>query len=153
MSSPKGNRIQRQSSRPTASVLDSLRLDDEGRRQLWIMTVGGGEAKRLTNAPKGVFDFGWSPDGRQLVFCADVDVETPGQDPQDDKAPRVKVVRRIRYRFDGLGWRGDAHFHLFVVKLDGDSPRQLTDGDWNDTAPGMVSRWDPDRFYFRQAGG
>ena len=125
---------------PNGERLGFLRLDDEGRRQLWIMTVGGGEAKRLTNAPKGVFDFGWSPDGRQLVFCADVDAETPGQDPQDDKAPRVKVVRRIRYRFDGLGWRGDAHFHLFVVKLDGDSPRQLTDGDWNDTAP----VWSPD---------
>ncbi|MCH7606826.1 MAG: S9 family peptidase, partial [Chloroflexi bacterium] len=46
----------------------------------------------------------------------------------------------IRYRYDTLGWRGDAHFHLFVVGLNGDPPRQLTDGDWDDMAP----VWSPD---------
>ena len=125
---------------PNGSDLGFLRLDEEGRRQLWVMGVGGGEAKRLTTAPKGVSDFGWSPDDRNVVFCADVDPETPDEDQQESKVPRVKVVRRIRYRFDGLGWRGDAHFHLFIVSLDGGSPRQLTDGDWNDTSP----VWSPD---------
>jgi dipeptidyl aminopeptidase/acylaminoacyl peptidase len=125
---------------PNGNDLGFLRRDEDGRRQLWVMGVGGGEAKRLTTAPKGVFDFGWSPDGRQVVYCADVDAEMPAQDQQANKVPKVKVVGRIRYRFDGLGWRGDAHFHLFVVSLDGDSPRQLTDGDWDDTAP----VWSPD---------
>ena len=125
---------------PNGNDLGFLRLDEEGRRQLWVMGVAGGEAKGLTTASKGVSDFGWSPDGRQLVYCADVDDDMPAQDRQENKVPKVKVVRRIRYRFDGLGWRGDAHFHLFIVGADGGSPRQLTDGDWNDTAP----VWSPD---------
>ena len=125
---------------PDGNDLGFLRRDEEGRRQLWVMGVGGGEAKRLTNAPGGVLDFGWSPDGRQLVYCADVNAETPAQGQQANKVPKVKVVRRIRYRFDGVGWRGDAHFHLFVVSLDGGSSRQLTDGDWDDVAP----VWSPD---------
>ena len=125
---------------PNGSDLGFLRLDEEGGRQLWVMEVGGGEAKRVTTATKNVIDFGWSPDGRQVVFCADVDAETPAEDQQANKVPKVKVVSRIRYRFDGLGWRGDAHFHLFVISLDGGSPRQLTDGDWNDVAP----VWSPD---------
>jgi len=94
----------------------------------------------LTAMPRAVRDFGWSPDGRQLVFCADVDPEDSSKEQEPSRGPQVKVVRRIRYRYDTLGWRGDAHFHLFVVSLDGGSPRQLTDGDWDDVAP----VWCPD---------
>ena len=57
--------------------------------------------------------------------------------------PQVRVVQRIRYRYDGLGWRGNLHTHLFTVALDDPSPQagvQLTDGDWDDLAP----VWSPD---------
>ena len=54
--------------------------------------------------------------------------------------PGCGVVRRIRYRYDALGWRGDCHFHLFVCPLDGGPPAQVTDGDWDDLAP----VWSPD---------
>ena len=120
---------------PNGDALGFLRSAEGGQRQLWMIGVGGGEAKRLTNAPKGVFDFGWSPDSQQVVFCADVDAEEPAQNQQASKIPQVKAVHRIRYRYDGFGWRGDAHFHLFIAGLDGDPPRQLTDGDWDDVAP------------------
>ena len=59
--------------------------------------------------------------------------------------PRGIPVARVRYRHDALGWRGDAHFHLFVIDVDaaggaGGEARQLTDGDWDDLAP----VWSPD---------
>ena len=125
---------------PEGDGLAFLRRDDEGRRQVWVIGVAGGEAACLTAAPKGVIDFGWSPDGCQIVYCADVDAKPKAQGERANKAPEVEVVRRIRYRFDGLGWRGDAHFHIFVIGLDGEPPRQLTDGDWDDLAP----VWSPD---------
>ena len=125
---------------PNGASLGFLRSNEEGQRQLWVIGVEGGEAIPLTKAPKGVFDFCWSPDSQQVVFCADVDAEDPSQNEQPIKIPQVKVVRRIRYRYDGLGWRGDAHFHLFVVDLKGGPARQLTDGDWDDMAP----VWSPD---------
>ncbi|HZD05164.1 MAG TPA: hypothetical protein VE173_09610, partial [Longimicrobiales bacterium] len=36
--------------------------------QLWAMRIGGGEAWRITTAPEGVRDFGFSPDGTWLVY-------------------------------------------------------------------------------------
>ena len=120
---------------PDGTTLGFLRSDEKGQRQLWVIAVGGGEAKQLTTMPRGVFDFGWSPNRRQVVFCGDVEAEEPTENNQASKIPQVRVVHRIRYRYDGLGWRGDAHFHLFIAGLEGTPVRQLTDGDWDDVAP------------------
>ena len=117
-----------------------LRRDPGGRRGLWVMDVGGGEARRLNTGAASVSDFAWSPDGRRMVYCADVEPTSSAEEKQPGDIPQVKVVNRIRYRFDGLGWRGDAHSHLFVTGLDGEEPAQLTDGDWDDVAP----IWSPD---------
>jgi dipeptidyl aminopeptidase/acylaminoacyl peptidase len=125
---------------PDGATLGFLRPDEKDRRQVWLMAAAGGEARQLTAMERGVLDFGWSPDARQLVICADVDPEKPPEDPPAAGPPEVRVVRRIRYRDDTLGWRGDAHFHLFIAPVDGGPPRQLTDGDWDDVAP----VWSPD---------
>ena len=50
------------------------------------------------------------------------------------------MVRRLRYRYDTLGWRGEAHRHLFLIDVAGGDARQLTDGDWDDLSPA----WSPD---------
>lgn len=135
-----GNRDTAPRFAPDAKTLGFLRRDEEDRRQVWVIRTGSGEARKVTSMPLGVLDFGWSPDSQQLVLCADVDPHASSQDQKLAKVPRVSVVRRIRYRYDTLGWRGDAHFHLFVVGLAGGPERQLTDGDWNDLAP----VWSPD---------
>ena len=125
---------------PDGRHLAFLRRDDQQQRQVWVMPVHGGEARQLTTAPGDVAEFAWAPDGQQLVFVADVDPDrpSPGDDPK--KHPRVKVVRHLRYRYDTLGWRGDAHRHLFLVDITGGEARQLTDGDWDDLSP----VWSPD---------
>lgn len=125
---------------PNGGTLGFLRPDGKDRRQVWLMAAGGGEARQLTAMERGVLDFGWSPDARWLVVCADVDPDTPPEEPPDAGMPQVQVVRRIRYRYDTLGWRGDAHFHLFVAPVEGGPPTQITDGDWDDVAP----VWSPD---------
>lgn len=134
---------------PDGSFLAFLRPEQNGRRQLWLMRADGGEARRLSGAPGGVGSYNWSPDSQRIVFAADVDGDSsmaapdPGgtrerSDP--DMGPRVRVVRRIRYRYDTLGWRGDGHFHLFVTDVEGGATMQLTDGDWDDVDP----VWSPD---------
>ena len=125
---------------PDGGRLAFLRREEGGLRGLWVMDVGGGEAKALDTGTASVADFAWSPDGRRMVYCADVDPARADEEGETADAPKVKVVNRIRYRFDGLGWRGDAHFHLFVTGLDGGEPTQITDGDWDDVAP----VWSPD---------
>ena len=133
---------------PDGDTLAFLRVEDNGHKQLWIVDIAGGEAKRLTSTPVGVIDFAWSPDSHQLVFCADTNPNALAPDTSEEhhdvaKLPQVKEVHRIRYRYDTLGWRGDSHFHLFIVNMDypeDSSVRQLTYGDWDD----LSATWSPD---------
>ena len=125
---------------PDGLQLAFLRSDDGGPAQVWVMAADGGEARQLTQAAKGVFDYAWSPDGKRLAVCADVDPKDGDAPAGPEGVPQVTVVRRVRYRYDTLGWRGDAHFHLSVLHLESGETRQITDGDWDDTAP----VWSPD---------
>ena len=132
---------------PDGESLAFLREDDAGRRQVWAIALAGGESWQVTAAALGVSEFGWSPDGKRLVFCAGVDPDSPIRPGDGDgpgpAAPSVRVVNRIRYRYDTLGWRGNLHTHLFAVALDSPSPHggiQLTEGDWDNLAP----VWSPD---------
>ena len=128
---------------PDGNLLAFLRATGPEGRQVWVINAAGGEARQITKSAKGVTDFGWSPTGDRLVFCADVDPDNSqgpvGSGPQ---VPQVTVVGRVRYRYDTLGWRGDAHFHLFVADIEntGGEATQITHGDWDDSTP----VWSPD---------
>ena len=125
---------------PDGRQLAFLRPDGSGKRQVWVMGATGGEARPLAAVPGGVVDFAWSPDSQRLVLCADVEPDNPAPQSNPQGLPQVRVVRRIRYRYDTLGWRGDSHFHLFIADANGDTSRQITHGDWDDLAP----VWSPD---------
>ena len=126
---------------PDGTLLAFTRARQSGMpRQVWVMGAGGGEARQLTNAPRGVFDFAWAPDGKRLVYCADTEPAAGAAAGVQAEGPRVVEVDRIRYRHDLLGWRGDAHHHLFVADLDSEETTQITRGDWDDYGP----VWSPD---------
>ncbi len=125
---------------PDGNTLAFLRPDDGGRRQIWLIPVGGGEARLLTSSRGNIIDLAWSPDSRKLVYSADVTPDAEDATNSASSLPQVSVARRIKYRYDGLGWRGDAHFHLFVTDIASGISRQITDGDWDDVLP----VWSPD---------
>src|SRR5690606_22568542 len=102
---------------PDGMTLAFLRPDSHDRRQVWLIPLSGGEPKQLTHAPASVVEFAWSPDSGSIAFVADVDPDRPPEGYDAKKDPRVRVVRRIRYRSDTLGWRGDAHRQIFIQKL------------------------------------
>ena len=125
---------------PDGAAVAFLRPDDGGQKQLWLIPISGGEARQLTAAPGGVAEFAWSPDSRSLAFVSDVDPDRPPDGQEAGKVPAPRVARRIRYRADSVGWRGDAFRHLFVVDRDKGQVRQLTDGEGDDGSP----TWSPD---------
>ena len=126
---------------PDGSMLAFLRGRQAGEsRQVWVIHAHGGEARQLTNAARGVQDFAWSPDGTRIVFCADTEPAAGAAAGGQVEGPRVVEVDRIRYRHDLQGWRGDAHYHLFVAHLDTGEVVQVTRGDWDDYGP----VWSPD---------
>ena len=125
---------------PDGASIAFLRFDGKERRQIRLVPARGGRARQLTHLPGGVIELVWAPNSQALVLVSDVDPDRVPDDQDSKAGPRVRVVRRIQYRADTIGWRGDAHRHLFTVGVDGGEPRQLTDGDWDDGAP----VWSPD---------
>ncbi|MCH8310733.1 MAG: S9 family peptidase, partial [Chloroflexi bacterium] len=125
---------------PDGARLAFLRPDDKDRKQIWAIPTAGGEALKLTDVPGGISDVAWSPDSGSLAFVSDVDPDLLPDDHDAKVDPRVREVHRIRYRADGIGWRGEAFRHVFVVNLESGETRQITDGEGEDSAPA----WSPD---------
>ena len=111
----------------------------KGKGQIWLIPSDGGEAHQLTFMPHGASNPTWSPDSKRMVFSAAVgplDEET-----EDGKTlPKVRVIDRLMYRLDGVGFIYERRQHLFLIDISGGEPKQLTDGDWDDKDP----NWSPD---------
>lgn len=125
---------------PDGRTIAFLRGPASGPKQLWLIGVAGGDPRQLTHQPGGVIDLAWSPDSRQLAYVADEKPADPADGETAAAFPQVSIARRIRYRYDGLGWRGDCHFHIFLADVATGESRQLTYGDWDDFLPA----WSPD---------
>ncbi len=112
-----------------------------GKPQIWLMPADGGEAHQLTYMKHGASDPVWSPDGRYLAFTA----QTGGEEEEDEaegkkKTPKARRITQLWYKLDGVGWIYERRRHIFLVGVEGGEPRQLTDGDWNDSDVA----WSPD---------
>ena len=83
-------------------------------------------------APAGVQNLAWSPDGKTLAFESFVKESGPRGAPLPPKpegaqwAEPVKVYDTINYRADGEGLVDVGFTQIFVLPVDGGSPRQLT---------------------------
>ena len=59
--------------------------DREDGSQVHLLSLDGGEARRLTDLPRGVDGFEWSPDGSKLVVTLDVAPGEPRRRPQGSR--------------------------------------------------------------------
>jgi len=125
---------------PDGKHIAFLRSDDKEKRQIWSIPTNGGEARQITTVPGGVSVFQWSPDCQTLAFVGRVDPDQLPDDHDPKLDPQVKVITRLRYRFDTLGWIGNSHTYIFTIGLNDDEAKQLTSGDWDDSYPA----WSPD---------
>ena len=124
---------------PDGSQLAFTSDRDDKAMQLYVMPLAGGEPRRLTTLKEDVTQPAWSPDGSALAFVARV--RDVAYDEEDDKRRRPRRITRLQYKLDSVGWTGDRRQHLFVVEVEGGAaPAQLTDGDFEDSAPA----WSPD---------
>jgi len=144
--------------------------DRNGRAQIWLIPADGGEPwclptdQAVTSPPE------WSPDGTRLAFTARVFERPqewepyPGAPPgdreraaaqarkeeagrdngikdKDVKVSDVKVITRLKYRFDGAGYLGDRRSQVFLLpagRAPGGTPaaaRMVTTGDYDHESP------------------
>jgi dipeptidyl aminopeptidase/acylaminoacyl peptidase len=109
------------------------------RTQVYLLSMNGGEAKRLTNLKNGVSVFRWSPDGTRLVVVSRIG-PSDGRADNKDRSD-VRHYKNTSYKFNDTGWFDDRRTHLWVVDVKSASAKQITEGDdWNDSDP----QWSPD---------
>jgi acylaminoacyl-peptidase len=119
---------------------------DENASEIFVRWMDSGQEAKLTHVPEGPGGIAWSPDGKWLAFVMFVPEDAPSfvkLPPKPDGAdwgPPIKFIDRVQYRGDGRGYLRSGYRHIFVLPAEGGTPRQLTDGPFNDGAP----RWTPD---------
>ncbi len=93
---------------PDGKKILFLRKDRRsGKRQLWMMNEDGSHETQLTQNTKfEIKDPNWSPDGKSIVYASD----------------------------EGFDANGLQNFDLWLMKVDGNNPTQLTtNGSWDDS--------------------
>lgn len=111
----------------------------EPRPQVWVLSMSGGEARRITNFKNGASSFQWSPDGQRLACLS----RTGPSDnrPENKDRSDVRHYSHISYKFNDTGWFDDRRGHVWIVDVKTGSAKQITSGeDWNDSDP----QWSPD---------
>lgn len=116
-------------------IIAFLRADENKQPQIWTIPVNGGTPVRLTSTSSGIQDFEWSPESDALAFVSDVWPDNEGPNLTSSSEPHVKVVNRIGYRADTLGWRGNAYRHIFTIGIAGGEPHQITHGQYDNWGP------------------
>jgi len=106
--------------------------DRDGKSQIWLISMAGGEARKLTGLSTGASGAIWSPDGTKLAFTSTVYYQC-----RDDEANRKRLEEekngKVKARvYDSLIYRHWDHFrndtrsHLFIVSAKEGAARDLT---------------------------
>lgn len=104
---------------PDDSTIAFLRGDAKGKPQVFVVAAVGGEPVQVTDAPLGVGEFSWSPEGATLAFIARVPEEgrygtVEGMDAAAEPGRRITGVR---WHANGLGYIADRPAHMFAVEV------------------------------------
>ena len=116
----------------------------DGKPQVFLMSVDGGDAWQLTKSATGVQQFAWRPGAGQIAYVA------------TDEAPKVTGEERHNHAFEirnnhFLLQEAPRPAHVWLIAADGKgAARRLTSGEWTlplSLPPGPPSSplsWSPD---------
>jgi dipeptidyl aminopeptidase/acylaminoacyl peptidase len=124
---------------PSGSSLAFLSPVD-GKAQIFVLPVDGGEAAQISKAPTGVGSYVWRPDGTGLAYVS------------EEEAPKREGEERHNRSFEAdvnyLLTETPRPYHLWLVPAAGGEARRLTSGQWS-LAAGLAGgvpepSWSPD---------
>ncbi len=119
--------------------------------QVHLLSLDGGEARRLTDLPRGVNEFAWSPDGTKLAILTSSLGATlaedrrkrgkpakpkPGETPLSD----YRYIDKLAYQYNGAGFVDDQEAHLWLVDVPTGAASPLVVGPSAESSPA----WSPD---------
>ncbi|HYL75116.1 MAG TPA: S9 family peptidase [Bryobacteraceae bacterium] len=107
--------------------------------QIYLMSMDGGEARPLTDLPKGAGGPVWSPDGHTIAFSSTTIPSDLEKKKDAEEKSDVRVITRAVYRFNGAGYtEPDRPAHIWTVdvpKTPGEpqKAKQVTSGKFSES--------------------
>jgi dipeptidyl aminopeptidase/acylaminoacyl peptidase len=115
----------------------------EAKPQVFVLSMNGGEAKKITDAPNGIEQFAWRPNGQEIAYVT------------SDEAPNKKEIEKHKDAFevgdnDYLATEAPTSSHIWLVSAGGGKAKRLTSGAWSlpksapPSSPASPISWSPD---------
>ncbi len=135
---------------------DSKRIafmsDRDETARVYVISIEGGEATKLTTLSTDSDNVHWSPDGKMLAFTSNVyldcsdDACNKTRDAEREKSKvKARIYDHLLYRH-WKTWADGKRSHLFVIPAEGGAARDLTPGANYDVPP--VQRSGPEDIAF-----
>src|SRR4051812_36617730 len=126
---------------PDGSRIAYVAKGDPSGQQIFVRWMDAeGATTQISHLTESPSNLEWSPDGKVIAFTANVPSNETWRIPMP-AAPKgakwtegPKIVTRLNYRSDRIGFIDDGYRHVFVIPADGGTARQITSGDWNHSA-------------------
>jgi len=115
--------------------------DRDGSAQIYRRWMDTGQTAKLTNLRNSPGGPNWSPDGKLISFTALVPeapakvADMPLPPPGAKWAEPAKIIDKLVYRFDQIGYLKPGYIHIFVVPAEGGTPRQISSGKFQHGGP------------------
>lgn len=120
----------------------------EGKSQLYVRWLDGGQTARVTNLQQSPSNISWSPDGKWLAFSMfkpmagnSIFKDMPKKPKGASWAGTAKYIDKTNYRTNSGGFVKSGYQHIYVVPSVGGTPRQVTQGDFHHSG---VINWSAD---------
>ncbi|PIE82567.1 MAG: hypothetical protein CSA11_00095 [Chloroflexi bacterium] len=119
---------------------------DGQRTQLYVIPLGGGEARPLTNLKGVIGHYSWSPDGKSLLCSVQKFDPAVLEREEDEQKKKLGVVARhittrTFFKYDGVGYLPDERWHVWQVDAKTGKGKQLTESELFDE---QMPAWSPD---------
>ena len=127
---------------PDGTSLAFLAMHD-GKRQIWVAPMNGGDPRRITKAANGVQQFAWEPNGAHIAY---VTADEPSKKSDAEKHNKAFEIDDDDFLISATVLPS----HLWLVPATGGEAKRLTSGDWSlpiarppGALPSPIS-WSPD---------
>ena len=132
--SPAGDRI---------AFLAAVGPAKEEKAQIFVLSMSGGDALKITDVPGGVEQFAWRPVSGEIAYVT--------ADEPENKKDIEKHLDAFEIGDNGyLETKAPTPSHIWLVAADGGKPRRLTSGSWSlpkvlpPSSPSSPISWSPD---------
>ncbi len=110
----------------------TYKSNEEGKSQLYLYNLQNNSIQKLTNFQSSIGNVEWSPDDKYLLFNSFVEsadsrlIKMPKKPKGADwNSPPIEIDDMV-YRYDGGGYRRSGNNQIFILPVEGGTPRQVS---------------------------